>query len=99
MRRPAAFQHFDRVAQIAERLGLLVGDAHPTGLRKPQLCMPVPKSPGGDGLLNAEDFADLREAKALGASRQNDYNHRRPHSSLAYRTPATIAASCGQANR
>lgn len=50
-----------------------------------------------DELLNAEDFADLREAKALAASWQNDYNHRRPHSSLGYRTPATFAASCGRA--
>jgi putative transposase len=35
-----------------------------------------------DELLDAELFADLAEAKALAASWKNDYNHRRPHSSL-----------------
>ena len=47
-----------------------------------------------DELLNAEDFADLREAKVLGAAWRNDYNHRRPHSALGYRTPAAFAAQC-----
>ena len=47
-----------------------------------------------DELLNAEMFADLREAKVLGANWQNDYNHRRPHSSLDYQTPAAFAMQC-----
>lgn len=47
-----------------------------------------------DELLNAELFADLREAKALAAGWQNEYNHRRPHSSLKYQTPAAFAATC-----
>ena len=46
-----------------------------------------------DELLNAELFADLREAKALSSMWRNDYNHCRPHSSLGYRTPAEFAAS------
>lgn len=47
-----------------------------------------------DELLNAEIFEDVREAKALAAAWQNEYNHRRPHSSLGYIPPAVYAASC-----
>jgi putative transposase len=50
-----------------------------------------------DELLDRELFADLREAKHLAALRQNEYNHRRPHSALDYRTPAAFAATCRQA--
>jgi putative transposase len=46
-----------------------------------------------DELLNAEEFADLREAKALAERWRNEYNHRRPHSSLGYVAPATYAAT------
>jgi len=46
-----------------------------------------------DELLNAELFADVREAKALAASWKNEYNHRRPHSSLGYVPPAVFAAT------
>jgi putative transposase len=35
-----------------------------------------------DELLNAESFADLREAKALAETWRRDYNQRRPHSAL-----------------
>ncbi|MBN1347122.1 MAG: transposase [Phycisphaerae bacterium] len=47
-----------------------------------------------DELLNRELFADLSGAKALAASWQNEYNHRRPHSSLGYLTPAVYAQQC-----
>ena len=45
-----------------------------------------------DELLNAEEFMDLPDAKSLATHWQSDYNHRRPHSSLRYLTPAEFAA-------
>jgi transposase InsO family protein len=51
-----------------------------------------------DELLNAEEFADVREAKHLAAAWKNEYNHRRPHSSLGYVPPAVYAARCGVAS-
>lgn len=45
-----------------------------------------------DELLNAEVFADVREAKALAASWRHEYDHHRPHSSLGYQPPAVFAA-------
>jgi len=47
-----------------------------------------------DELLNAELFADLRDAKSLAGAWKNEYNHRRPHSSLGYVPPAVFAATC-----
>lgn len=49
-----------------------------------------------DELLDAELFADLAEARSLAEQWKNDYNHRRPHSSLGYVTPAEHAASLRQ---
>lgn len=45
-----------------------------------------------DELLNVEEFLDLRDAKVHGARWRNEYNHRRPHSSLGYMAPAAFAA-------
>lgn len=47
-----------------------------------------------DELLDGEVFSGLRDAKALAARWKNEYNHRRPHSSLGYVPPATYAARC-----
>ncbi len=47
-----------------------------------------------DELLNREEFTTLKEAKVLVEDYRQEYNHRRPHSSLGYRTPAAFAASC-----
>ena len=49
-----------------------------------------------DELLDAELFSCLKEAKMLSTQWRLDYNHRRPHSSLGYRTPAQFAASLAQ---
>jgi len=47
-----------------------------------------------DELLNAESFACLKEAQVLVERYRRQYNHRRPHSSLGYATPAAFAAAC-----
>jgi hypothetical protein len=45
-----------------------------------------------DELLNETLFFDLAHARAALARWIADYNHRRPHSALGYRTPAAFAA-------
>lgn len=47
-----------------------------------------------DELLDRELFVSLHEAKVVCEDFRLDYNHRRPHSSLGYRTPAEFSASC-----
>lgn len=46
-----------------------------------------------DELLNVEVFDDVKHARALADRWRNNYNHRRPHSSLNYQTPAAFAAT------
>jgi len=45
-----------------------------------------------DELLNRELFLSLAEARYVLDEWRLDYNHRRPHSSLNWQTPATFAA-------
>lgn len=50
-----------------------------------------------DELLNGELFTSLAEARVVLGDFRGHYNHRRPHSSLGYRTPAAFASACRQA--
>jgi transposase InsO family protein len=45
-----------------------------------------------DELLNESLFLDLNQARQIIAAWVTDYNTRRPHSSLGYRTPAAVHA-------
>jgi putative transposase len=45
-----------------------------------------------DELLNRKEFANLMEARHLADAWRLEYNHRQPHSSLGYQTPAEFAA-------
>ena len=46
-----------------------------------------------DSLLNEELFFSLPEARYVLDEWKPDYNHRRPHSSLDWKTPAAFAAT------
>ena len=50
-----------------------------------------------DELLAREEFETLLEAKAVSGQWRADYNERRPHGALGYRTPSEFARGCGPA--
>jgi putative transposase len=47
-----------------------------------------------DEFLAAEIFDSLEAARRLTTAWKEEYNHRRPHGSLGYQTPARFAAAC-----
>jgi transposase InsO family protein len=47
-----------------------------------------------DEFLDREAFDTVPEAKVLAAAYRREYNERRPHSALGYRTPVEFAAAC-----
>jgi transposase InsO family protein len=51
-----------------------------------------------DELTNREEFTNRAEARYLADAWRLEYNHRRPHSSLGYQTPAEFAAGCAAAS-
>jgi putative transposase len=50
-----------------------------------------------DELLDREEFSSPLEARVLSAHWREEYDQRRPHSSLGYQTPAAFAKSCPEA--
>jgi putative transposase len=51
-----------------------------------------------DELLEREEFSSVLEARVLGRAWREEYNHKRPHSALGYRTPVEFAKSCPRAD-
>jgi putative transposase len=51
-----------------------------------------------DELLDREEFSSPLEARVLSAAWREEYDHKRPHSSLNYRTPAEFARTCPSAD-
>jgi putative transposase len=47
-----------------------------------------------DEFLDREEFESQVQAQAMGLLWKQEYNTERPHSSLAYKTPAEFAATC-----
>ena len=72
------------------------GDWHYIAPGKPQQngCVESFNGKLRDELLNGKLFLSLAEARWVIDRWRLDYNHRRPHSSLDYQTPATYAVGC-----
>jgi putative transposase len=51
-----------------------------------------------DELLDREEFNSPLEARVVSAAWRQEYDHKRPHSSLNYQTPAEFAKTCRSAD-
>ena len=91
-------------AALPAREPALIGGGDPSGVRSLRTANGTPEAvyPQCGGVASifereARPVPDLAEAWVVTEDFRLEYNHRWPHSSLGYDTPAAFAAKCRQA--